>query len=204
MVFMDVNMPGRNGLETTRLIHGLGGALAALPVIGLTANIMEDFVHKCYDAGMIAHVPKPFSAKSLYEAVALAAGDAQAEVDAAPAPAAQKSMRDTLVAVRDGMGGDYMRGMVASNSKEARRLLELFEQEKSKGRLDRMSDAAHDLKSITGLIGMNESSALAARLEEAGLRNDAQGLDNTFRTLRDTLEQEIREAERLANSLPEA
>lgn len=202
MVFMDVNMPGRNGLDTTRAIHALGGKLEKLPVIGLTANIMEDFVRKCYDAGMIAHVPKPFSPKSLYDAVALVAGTGKGDTAKAPQEK-KKSMRETLVILRDGMGGDYMRGMVASNLKEAERLMDVVAVEMDKGKLDKMSDAAHDLKSITGLIGMYEASALAAEVEADGLKNDATRLEGLLEHLEDALGRESREAERIAKTMPE-
>ncbi len=202
MVFMDVNMPGRNGLDTTRAIRELGGKLETLPIIGLTANIMEDFVRKCYDAGMIAHVPKPFSPKSLYDAVALVAGTAKGDTAKAPQEH-KKSMRETLTMLRDGMGLDYMRSMVASNVKEAERLLDVVEAEMQKGKLDKMSDAAHDLKSITGLIGLYETSALAAQIEADGLKNEAKRLDGLFEHLDDALARETREVERIAKTMLE-
>ena len=202
MVFMDVNMPGRNGLDTTRAIHALGGKLEKLPVIGLTANIMEDFVRKCYDAGMIAHVPKPFSPKSLYDAVALVSGSGKGETAKAPQEQ-KKSMRATLTMLRDGMGLDYVQGMVASNLKETARLMDIVDTEMQKGKLDKMSDAAHDLKSITGLIGMHEASALAAEVEADGLKNESKRLDGLIEHLIDALERESREAERIARTMPE-
>lgn len=202
LVFMDVNMPGRNGLDTTRDIRALGGKLQRLPVIGLTANIMEDFVRKCYDAGMNAHVPKPFSPKSLYDAVALVAGTAKGDTAQAPQEK-KKSMRETLNMLRDGMGLDYMRGMVASNLKEAQRLLDVVESEMQKGKLEKMSDAAHDLKSITGLIGMYDTSALAAEIEADGLKGESRRLDGLFEHLEDAFARDMREAERIAKTMPE-
>lgn len=200
LVFMDVNMPGRNGLDTTRLIHEMGGKYAQLPIVGLTANIMEDFVRKCYDAGMIAHVPKPFSPKSLYDTVA---NIVKGEKIAAEAQVSKKSMRETLTVVRDGMGLDYMKKMVASNLKEADRLFDLVKEEFTKHKFDKMSDYAHDLKSISGLIGMNDSSALAAEIEADGLKADDSRLHGLLERLEAELEKESREAERLAKTMPE-
>ncbi len=202
MVFMDVNMPGRNGLDTTRAIRELGGKLQTLPIIGLTANIMEDFVRKCYDAGMIAHVPKPFSPKSLYDAVALVAGTSKGDTAKAPQEH-KKSMRETLTMLRDGMGLDYMRGMVASNVKEAERLMDVVDAEMQKGKLDKMSDAAHDLKSITGLIGLYDASALAAEIEADGLKAESKRLDGLIEHLEDALAREMREVERIARTMLE-
>ncbi|HYD18544.1 MAG TPA: ATP-binding protein [Patescibacteria group bacterium] len=202
LVFMDVNMPGKNGLETTRAIHALGGKLETLPVVGLTANIMEDFVRKCYDAGMIAHVAKPFSPRSLYDAVALVAGTAPSETPAAPV-ARQKTMRETLTLVRDGMGSDYMRGMVASNLKEAMRLFDVIQHERKKGRPDKVSDTAHDLKSISGLIGMAETSALSAELEAKAAKLGNEELTALLRLIAEALERETREAERLSKTMPD-
>ncbi len=202
LVFMDVNMPGRNGLETTRAIREMGGKFEKLPIIGLTANIMEDFVRKCYDAGMMAHVPKPFSPKSLYDAVALVAKGG-APVPEAAVVTTKKTMRETLVIVRDGLGIDYMRSMVASNLKETERLHDLVRDEAAKNRLDKMSDAAHDLKSISGLIGMIETSALAALIEADGLKADDKRLHGLLERLDSEIERETRDAERLAKTMPD-
>jgi len=57
LVLMDLQMPGLDGLETTRR------ALARWPelrVIAVTAHSREQDVAACFEAGMVGHLAKPF------------------------------------------------------------------------------------------------------------------------------------------------
>ena len=77
VVFMDMVMPGMDGLETTRrLRRHPQAALARLPVVGLSAHTGEAERERCLQAGMDAVLPKPLQAQQLQETVEqlLAAG----------------------------------------------------------------------------------------------------------------------------------
>ncbi len=65
-VLMDVQMPVMDGLEATRLIHALA---PSLPVIGLTAHVLDEECQRCLDAGMVERVVKPVDLDLLVEAV---------------------------------------------------------------------------------------------------------------------------------------
>jgi CheY-like chemotaxis protein len=69
VVFMDVHMPGLDGLETTRLIRGGGGPSAATPILAVTANVLPEQIRACLEAGMNGHVGKPFRPADLCEAL---------------------------------------------------------------------------------------------------------------------------------------
>jgi two-component system, sensor histidine kinase len=66
IVLMDVQMPELDGLEATRKLRQRGDAKAGLPVIGITANAMEQDVRNCLEAGMNEHIAKPVRAPLLY------------------------------------------------------------------------------------------------------------------------------------------
>ncbi len=63
-VLMDIQMPVMDGLTATRLIRNELG-LRQLPIIAMTANVMESDRQASMDAGMDAHVGKPFDAAQL-------------------------------------------------------------------------------------------------------------------------------------------
>ena len=69
LVFMDMQMPNMNGVEATRHIRASGLDASRLPIVALTANAFADDVAACLDAGMQAHVAKPFSLSSLQDAL---------------------------------------------------------------------------------------------------------------------------------------
>ncbi len=61
MIFMDIFMPGMNGLETTRQIRGMGGCAANVPIFALSANVAQEDQAKCEAAGMNGMLGKPIS-----------------------------------------------------------------------------------------------------------------------------------------------
>ncbi|HTX51029.1 MAG TPA: response regulator, partial [Caulobacteraceae bacterium] len=83
LILMDINMPGMDGMETTRRIRKLGSPAAATPVIALTADVMRH-QHQAYlAAGMNGVVPKPFSpAQLLSEVMRLASAEPASAVAA--------------------------------------------------------------------------------------------------------------------------
>jgi signal transduction histidine kinase/CheY-like chemotaxis protein len=70
LILMDVQMPIMDGLEATRAIRasGLPGA-DTVPIIAMTANAFDEDVKHCKEAGMNAHLPKPFDIENLFEKI---------------------------------------------------------------------------------------------------------------------------------------
>lgn len=66
-VLMDINMPGRNGLDTARAIRAMPAPLASVPILALTAYSDEATVRAAQDAGMSDYITKPVEAAVLYE-----------------------------------------------------------------------------------------------------------------------------------------
>ena len=81
MVLMDVHMPDVDGLEATlRIRHG-EGPYAAIPIVALTANAMDEDRQRCLAAGMNDYISKPIDEAELTRVLKQWAG-----ADAADAP----------------------------------------------------------------------------------------------------------------------
>lgn len=69
LVFMDCQMPGMDGYETTRRIRA--GASnennIQIPIVAMTANALAGDKNKCLEAGMNDYISKPVQPKSLFE-----------------------------------------------------------------------------------------------------------------------------------------
>ena len=64
LILMDVQMPIMDGYEATRIIRKELNVLT--PIVAMTANVMVQDVEKCIQAGMDAHIGKPFEVEDFY------------------------------------------------------------------------------------------------------------------------------------------
>ena len=78
LILMDVQMPVMDGYEATRAIRAFGEGpdkkagmreKSRVPILAMTANVMQAEVQQCMDAGMDGFVPKPFKQEELVEAI---------------------------------------------------------------------------------------------------------------------------------------
>ena len=68
LVLMDIQLPGINGIEAHAQLRA-DPATASIPVIAVTASVMEGDRRKITEAGFDAYVGKPISLKEFLDAV---------------------------------------------------------------------------------------------------------------------------------------
>ncbi len=71
VVLMDCMMPVKDGFEATREIRRVEQklGLAKIPIIALTASVIDDDIQRCFDSGMDAYVAKPVRKKILIDKI---------------------------------------------------------------------------------------------------------------------------------------
>ena len=80
LVLMDVRMPGMDGLEATQRIRRLAGTRGRVPIIGVTAQAFAEQIADCRNAGMDAHLAKPFNPDELLAVVSSTVAERKKEV----------------------------------------------------------------------------------------------------------------------------
>ena len=91
LVLMDIQMPHMDGVEATRRIRGLGGATAATPIIGLTANAMAHQRDGYLEAGMDGVASKPISPADLVAEIVRVLNTTSEAETAAPAKRSRRA-----------------------------------------------------------------------------------------------------------------
>ena len=190
LAFIDIQMPGMDGLSVTRALRLLEArsGRARTPVVALTANAFASDIQASLDAGCDRHMAKPYPKSELLQALAdLATGDAApahaTPADAVPAglpvapPTAEFIGTPTMPPVLpfdparalQRLGGDtalYQRVV-----EHASVFMEGWPQAFERASLDTDPSLAlrlaHDLKSVSASLGADELSARAADVEHA-------------------------------------
>gem|GEM_PF-1804217 len=68
LILMDVHMPDMDGLQATRAIRQ-SALYASVPIVAMTASVMQEDRQACKDAGMNDHISKPLNAPVLFHTV---------------------------------------------------------------------------------------------------------------------------------------
>ena len=78
LILMDINMPVMDGFTATRRIHA-APQWRSIPIVTLTALVMEHEIEKMFEAGANGYLPKPLNLGKLYHALHCFLSDAPEE-----------------------------------------------------------------------------------------------------------------------------
>jgi PAS domain S-box-containing protein len=189
LVLMDVQMPGLDGLDATRIIRQRESGLGQhLPIVAMTAYAMKGDRERCLDAGMDAYVSKPIRASELYAALAATVGESNKEVDPqeeGPATAADLDWNTALERV----GGDrhLLCDVIRLFLKEYPGWIGEMHEALAAGNTRALTRIGHNLKSCLGTIGARSGFELALNLERLGRNGILTGAEDVCRSLEEML-----------------
>jgi len=159
LILMDINMPIMDGYEASRRIRSLG-RFDDLPIVSLTALVLDSEVQKMYQSGINAFLSKPLNIGQLYTVFKLFIGIKTNNQDAYVSSMAVDQKIDGL---------DVQLGLRYTDNSEAlyiEILKEFFEAYGGSGalfkrlvdenRLEQLKVLCLDMKGLTGSIGATE------------------------------------------------
>ncbi|MEQ1863533.1 MAG: response regulator [Micropepsaceae bacterium] len=184
IILMDVQMPEMDGLQAARAIRSLPGPQSKIPIIALTANAFGSDIDKCRDAGMNAHVGKPFRTEALIVALADALqGKSKFQSKAAePASSLNEAPAidwNIIEFFRADSGEEMLRLLIDTYLADTAEKLDQFV--KLAGDTTATAEAirlAHSLKSASAMAGATALSQFAARVEKALAQDSAQASES--------------------------
>jgi len=69
LILMDINLPGLDGYEATKIIKSIS-ALANIPIVGFTAHAMQDELQKALNGGFVGIISKPLDVDHFADQIA--------------------------------------------------------------------------------------------------------------------------------------
>jgi two-component system sensor histidine kinase/response regulator len=180
VVLMDVQMPVMNGYDATKAIRRNGQH--TLPVIAMTANVLDDDRRRAAEAGMNAHVAKPIDVEELITVLTRLVTIRGATADMVPSvpPAAKPEARLPRVPDADlpGIDVDTALARLGGNYEALVALLKRFDHSQggtvaevrtllAAGQRQQAAQALHRLRGVAANLGAAEVARLAAQAETA-------------------------------------
>ncbi|WP_109122926.1 TMAO reductase system sensor histidine kinase/response regulator TorS [Azospirillum sp. TSO22-1] len=168
LVLMDISMPVMDGFAATRAIRAHPDPrVARLPIVALTAHVIERDVGRYAEAGMDGLVGKPVDPAHLLAAMrtVLAGHKAFRLSDAAFAANPPAFDAQVLAADRSRLGDGTVSALLATFEREGDRLAGVLEHGAAAEDWAAVGDAAHALKSACAQVGLMAASAQARRIE---------------------------------------
>jgi signal transduction histidine kinase/CheY-like chemotaxis protein len=175
LVFMDCQMPGMDGYETTRRMRAF--LHRYVPVVAITANTMVDDKQRCLNAGMDDFLPKPFNKSALSDllckwlvpgAVSAADGDIARRVTELPelADSVFEELWESLQ-----WRASALRRIYDSFLSVAHETLDILHRAAATGDGSVLARRLHTLLGSAGMVGARQVERIAAWLQDV-VRSD--------------------------------
>jgi signal transduction histidine kinase/DNA-binding response OmpR family regulator len=162
IVLMDIQMPGLDGIESTRRIRELNADCRKVPIIALTANVFAEQIAAFKLAGMNDHVGKPFRATELLAAVERWAPKSHSAESQSSSPSLPLAAQRTVEwqNLQSMFGAEKFSGLLREL------LFELERKFQDTTSVEQMRRDSHSMVSAAGMLGFEDLSKACKKLEE--------------------------------------
>jgi two-component system, sensor histidine kinase and response regulator len=185
LVLMDVAMPELDGFAATRTLRAMPPPISTIPIIAMTANVMEGDRERCLKAGMNDYVAKPIERAHLLSVVARwlppggqrePAPQPAPQLEAQPVPSARPASMlldaEVLAQLATDLDAEVIPDLLDAFVREAEARATDIVKASAEGDLTALGRQAHTLKSSAGTFGASVLSERMRGLETAA-RNES-------------------------------
>lgn len=215
LILMDLQMPVLDGYQATEALRKSYPA-EGLPVLALSADVIEGVAQRIEEAGMQGHIAKPINPAQLFremERWIKPGSRVPVDILKAPEPVAQITfgeLQSRLQSFNLGEGLERLSGNIQEYGKLLLRfresnegIVDRYQEQLTAGEMEEAKRTIHTLKGVAGNIGAYTLSQLAKTAE--GQMTEAAGEDKpgmnsgTMENLRQALRQVIDEIDGIAH-----
>jgi PAS domain S-box-containing protein len=188
LILMDIQMPGLNGIETTKRIRANG---RNIPIIAMTANALKGESEKCLAAGMNDYISKPFKEEELINIISRWVNEndksIQPKKQDEDMPAAQLYDLSSLQSISKG-NDEFIKKMIRMFCEQTPRLVTDMVDSYQKGDISNMASIAHKIKPSIDNLNISELKQTIRDIESAAKKNFNpnklnEDLDNTLKII---------------------
>lgn len=169
LVLMDIAMPGMDGFEATKRIRKLSGDISSIPIIAMTANVMQGDREKCLSFGMNDYLEKPINKDALFRVLEHWVPESTVEIsNQYPEQIPDEDIlvdERVLKQLEQDTSPELVPEMVEIFVRETRVRLGIVNQACHESDSTRLQQEAHVLKSSAGTYGALRLQALAKKVE---------------------------------------
>ena len=189
IVFMDIQMPGMDGLEATKAIRALPSPLCDVPIIAMTANAMKGDEENCISQGMNDYLAKPILLEQLRDSIERWFGEifesmpqdatkiegqmpVQFDID----PSIQKQLLEQL-------GEAMLSDILSVFDTDTEERIALIKKAQDGKTAEIVAKQAHSIKGSAASLGLMTLVQRAAELEAAGMQDEWDSIGSHFDAL---------------------
>ncbi|WP_081948943.1 ATP-binding protein [Litchfieldella xinjiangensis] len=192
LIFMDVQMPDMDGLEVTRRLRAMGGSMAEVPIVAMTAGALGGEKERCLAVGMQDYLTKPLLQEALIDVLARylkvvsllpfgEGGLAQTNPD-------RCLDVDALEALHDNLGLPGIEPLITLFIEQWPSRLGALDAAIEDGRIQHVERTAHLIKGEAASLGLRLVAVRAEALEFAAHRAEESRLPHLWETLGESID----------------